>query len=342
MVSKEKESVSTSEATTENPNIGKLGDAKFQPDSLRVKGFCGEIVDDPETYLRYLTSKVLPAFYDNPSATRIIDRAVVRHELELPVEELAVPLHVEACIPLGGEWEGYDWVMIGAHLPGRQLSESTKNALVDLAEKAANFGYEAPKPLPLGYRLEQIDASISGFDLQTMADIFNAAFTDYISSLGTAEEVLAWLSGSDLLPVVVRNAEGKIVAIANGDMAEIDLNGKKFKFLEIGDSAADPAYRSMGLNRLIKHYIISRAAKLGFNSVHTETRAAWGSPNFGNAKNGMEYRGTLFLNCKITGEEDVPETADPDISEESRRMGSLNVWSITEKSPLWQQYLKEE
>ncbi|MBW7955419.1 hypothetical protein H3C66_01680 [Patescibacteria group bacterium] len=329
----------STEIQPENPNIGALGSAGYQQDSLRVKGFCAEIIHDADVYLHHLATRVLPVLTDNPTATRIIDRAIMKRGLTVPTEGLSVPLQREVVVPLGGEWEGYDWVMTGAHMPGRRLSEGTKTALVDLANQAAQLSYEAPKALPPGFSMERITAeNVTLTDLETLAAIFGAAFKTYISPLSTPADVQAWVSSEGIFPVVVRNERGRIVAIANGDMGEIMISGKPFKFLEIGDSAADTQYQMLGLNRNIKHHIIGQAIGMGFHSVHTETRAAWGSPNFGNAKNGMDYRGTLFLNCMISGEEEVAETQDPEIDESSRVMGSLNVWAMTEANPHWKRY----
>lgn len=332
----------TPEVISDNPNIGALGSAAYQEDNLRVKGFCGELVDDPDTYMHYLHTKVLPVLADNPQATRVIDRAIVRRGLVIPTQELAVPLHQEVVVPLGGEWEGYDWVMTGTHMPGRILSESTQHGLRTAAEEADAMPYEAPHPLPPGYTMEKLSGrDVMIDDLESLAAIFRAAFKTYISPLSTAEDVRQWVTSENILPVVVRNEEGAIVAVANGDMGEISIAGQPFKFLEIGDSAANPNYHKMGLNRNIKHHIIGEAIDLGFHSIHTETRAAMKSPNYGNAKNGMRYRGTLYLNCKISGHEDVPETSDPDISAESRVMGSLNVWSMTQANPNWGRFTSQ-
>lgn len=333
----------TAVTPSENPNIGALGSAGYQADNLRIKGFCGELVEDPDTYLHHLTQNVLPLTWRHPEATRVIDRAIIRADVRVPTEELSLPLRPEVVVPLGGRWQGYNWVMTGTHLPGRVLSHPTRTALVDLAEQAARHQYESPKALPPGYTMERlIPGQVSAADCQRLAEIFSQAFKTYISPLSTAAEVATWVNSDGIFPVVVRNEEGQIMAVANGDMGEITVGGQPFRFLEIGDSAADPSVHRLGLNRHIKHYIIQEAIRMGFDSIHTETRAAWGSPNFGNAKNGMWYRGTLFLNCKISGAEDVRETADPEIDEASRVMGSLNVWSMTPANLNWARYQEME
>jgi hypothetical protein len=141
-----------------------------------------------------------------------------------------------------------------------------------------------------------------------------------------------------MYPVAVRNAEGRIVVVASGDIAKMSFGDREFRFFEIGDSAGHPDYRKAGLNRRIKHFLLSEATKMDFDSIHTETRAAWLSPNMGNARNGMVYSGTLWLNCQIGGIEDVAETEDPLLAPESRRMGSLNIWAMTPANQLWDQY----
>jgi hypothetical protein len=97
--------------------------------------------------------------------------------------------------------------------------------------------------------------------------------------------------GEDMYPVAVRNEDGKIVVVASGDIARMKFDGREFRFFEIGDSAAHPDYRSQGINRHIKHFLLSEAVKMHFDSIHTETRSAWKAPNFANSKNGMTTAG---------------------------------------------------
>jgi hypothetical protein len=324
---------------SENPNIGALGSAAYQEGNRRVKAFCGVVIDSPEQYLSWAETEVLQKVRENPETTRVIDRAIVRRGLVIPTERLSIPLTTEARVPLGGEWEGYDWVMFGRNGSGRILSPATTEGILNLAYDAANQTYEQPKPLPAGYSMEGLKGKpLSAADAENLAEIFRASFISYISDLTTADKVLEWASEASVFPVVVRDPSGRIVAVSSGDLASIPMGGRDFKFMEIGDSASNPNFRGFGLNRAIKHYLIAQGIQMGYHSIHAETRAAWGAPNFGNAKNGMEYCGTLFLNCVISGEQDVLETLDPDINDLYRDYGSLNVWAMTEHNPLWAEY----
>lgn len=329
----------TSERKAYKPGIGGLGEPQYQPESLRIKSFCGEIIETPEQYLQYVETTLFPAVEANPDVTRIIDRVLVRDGVQLPFQGMKYDLYTEASIRLGGRWEGYRWAMNGASMPGRELSLSTKTALIEQLMDAKEQKYTPPQDLPPGFKMEKLDGkTISEQDTVDLAEIFKLAFKNYLSPMTTPEQVFAWANGENIYPVVVRNEAGHIVVVANGDIATMRFPDAEFRFFEIGDSAGHPDYRKQGINRYIKHFLLSEAAKMDFDSIHTETRAAWKSPNFGNAKNGMLCYGTLWLNCQIGGPEDVPESSDPNISPESRRMGSLNIWAMTPNNPLWEHY----
>jgi hypothetical protein len=335
--------VDTKIKLSENPNIGALGTASYQEANLRIKGFCGEVIESEDQYLQYYTEKVLTALNDNPETSRIIDRAIVNNNVNIQTKELPVPLSIEAVVPLGGDWEGYSWVMMGTNMPGRILSDKTMNELVRLAQHANEQNYENPRALPSGYKIEVLkETGYSNADLYDLAQIFKDSFTTYISDLFSPKKVDEWLKDPSVYPIIIRNNNNQIVAVSSGDLGEIDLNGKLFKFMEIGDSAGNPKYRGMGLNRNIKHALIEFGVKNGFHSIHAETRSAWAAPNYGNAKNGMIYYGTLPLNCKISGEETVAETADPNIYDHLRIMGSLNIWAMTEKNKNWEKFIKND
>lgn len=325
--------------TSENPNIGALGSASFQELSLRIKGFCGDVVESAENYIRHFEENVMPEMRIHPEASRIIDRAVVRNDVSIPLNELPIPLTVEAVVPLGDEWEGHSWIMMGTNMPGRVLSYATMSQILDLAAEAAQQKYVEPSNLPDGFYLESLkDVSVTGADLEDLSQIFKDSFSNYISDLFHPEQVANWLDDPSVYPIVVRNKFDRIISVSSGDLGEIELAGKKFRFMEIGDSASSLENRGNGLNRIIKHSLIAFGVSRGFHSIHAETRSAWGPPNYGNARNGMGYCGTLPMNCRITGEETIPETSDSEIGEENRVMGSLNVWAMTPLNPNWEKY----
>lgn len=326
----------------DNPNIGALGRSEYQEANKRVKGFSSKIMNSVEEYESYLAEKMLPVLKEEipNGATRVIERTIAKTGVFNVGDNLSkVGLQIEAAVTLGGRWEGHSWVMAGVNFPGRKLSENTHNDLIQLARKASAIGYEPVKPLPAGFSLEIVKPNkLSSNDHIALAKIFQSSFKDYISNLTTPENVKAWEEDTSTFPLVARNAEGEIVVVTNGDLGVTTIEGREFKFLEIGDSASNPEYRNFGLNRNLKALLISEGKRLGFDSIHAETRAAYGSPNFGNAKNGMQYFGTLPMNCVISGIQDVPETLDPSLNDFYRKFGSLNVWAMTPANPHWFNY----
>lgn len=323
-----------------NPNIGALGTAEYQDINHRVKGFCPTIIWDPDIYAGHLAEVVLP-LANSSGASRIIDRAIVAKGLDFSPQAARLGVNVEAIVPLGGDWENFTWAMVGGNKDGRILSSETSAAIRELAHDAAQLGYEKAKPLPQGFTLESIrGVSLSGKDLDRLVEIFSAAFSDYITPMTDPDYLSQWTLDESVMPFIIRNEEGLIVAISNADLAQIQLRnvGRPFRFMEIGDSATHPDFRGAGLNRIIKTEIIRAGKRLGFDSIHTETRACWGAPNYGNSKNGMTYCGTLWNNCVIRGPEDIPESRDPRLSDWAKKFGTLNVWAMTPANPHWKNF----
>ena len=326
---------------SENPNIGALGSAEYQVKNDRIKGFCPSIIHSPRQYLSYLEDIVLP-LADKHHASRIIDRALYSKDPHTLSDGLAnFGLSVEAAIPLGGKWENHFWIMVGTNRQGRLMTQKMKNAITDLANEAQRQKVEPVKSLPEHFKLETIKGvDLTPADFESLVEIFDHAFKAYLTPMTDPNYLAGWVNDESTLPYVIRNHRGEIVAVANADLAQMnfDNSDQTFKFMEIGDSATHPNYRLYGLNRIIKDKIIREGKRLGFDNVHTETRASWKSPNFGNAKNGMKFCGTLWNNCIIQGPEDVKESADPGLAEWARQMGSLNVWAISPNNPNWEHF----
>lgn len=323
-----------------NPNIGALGSAEFQPKNGRIKGFCPVIVHNPCDYLDYLDQVVLP-LAEQSNASRIIDRAVITDDVDISSDLRGHGLSIEAAVPLGGRWENHTWIMVGGNKPGRILSEETSGAIKVLAQRAQSLPFEPVKSLPPDHLLECIKGKeLDEIDLRNLIEIFDAAFSAYLTPMTDPEFLVKWVKDESTMPFVIRNERGLIVAVANADLAEMHFKNavQSFRFVEIGDSATHPDVRNGGFNRVIKARIISTMKGLGYDSVHTETRASWGAPNFGNAKNGMEYCGTLWNNCVIKGPEDIPESTDSHLALWATDFGSLNVWTMTQANQHWMKF----
>lgn len=321
-----------------NPNIGVLGGADYQEVSDRVKGFCGSIVYHPDDYRNHLETHVMVLMNEfNPS--RIIDRALVREGVDIKKAIRDTDLKLEAEVSLGGQWEGYEWLMFGYNGPGRRLSQDTIVKMEDLVYHAAQGSYIPLRKMPVDFSLECISGQdLPVCDIGSLVSIFTDSFDDYLTPMTDPEYLRGWIMDPSTLPFVVRNDKNQIVGVASGDLGEVTFDNRTFRFMEIGDSASDPAYRELGLNRIIKHKLISEAKLRGFDSIHTETRACWGNPNFGNARNGMIYCGLLPSNCMIRGPEDIPESLDPDLEDWARKYGSLNIWALTPAFPTWNMF----
>lgn len=325
-----------------NPNIGVLGGVEYQVISDRVKGFCPVVVSEPDQYRQYFRDRVLPeAIKSNPS--RIIDRAIVKSEIPVPELIGQSQLSCEARVKLGGEWRDNHWVMIGWNREGRVLSGNTRLQILDLAYRAAESQYSPAKSLPDGYILECIQGrDLSSRDALYIAEIYAKSFRKYLVDLTTSENVQAWVKEQSVRPYVVRDENGNIVSVASGDCATAVLEGREFKFMELGDFATDPDHRGSGLIRALAKELISYGVQNGYDSIHAEARACWEAANYVFSKSGLRYYGTLWSNCLIVGSEDIAESADHGLIGKAKEFGSLNIWAISPDDPEWQIYRKSK
>lgn len=326
----------------QNPNIGALGSAEYQQFSDRIKGFCGKIVEEGSDYHSHYVQHVEPLRAGNYS--RIIDRAIISQSVDLTEQLDNYGMHQEARIPLGGRWEGYDWLMVGCNMPGRQLSEQTFSQLGEIISRTSAQLFSNPKELPTDFSIEVLrESNLRPGDIDNLAKIFSSAFDDYITPVTDPNFLQEMVKDLSVIPVIIRNQDGHIVSVGSGEMGTINLNTKngevkEFKFLEIGDLASQPDYRNNGFNRIITQKLIKEAKNLGYDSVHAEARACWDVVNYLFAKNGFTFRGTLPLNTVIRGPESVSESNDPALADYAKKYGSLNVWSLTPADAAWENF----
>ncbi len=301
------------EQRASDPSIRGLAELRYQPESLRLDTFCNRVIERPEEYFQYLTNYVLPFFRSYPDATRVVDRVIVRHGLEIPPDMLEHQPTTEAVIPLGGRWEGYDWMINGLNLPNRQLPVTTKVDWISLAAEAKKFLYQLPKPIEPELRLEQVGA-VSGTP--------------------------------DTLSLVVRNAEGAIVATIEGRGSMVQLDQGLFCTFRIGEPIISPSYQTNALYRYIKHALLSQAVKAGYDCITAEPRADQRLSNIDYAKNGMTHQGILWQHATTPDKMEHTQTADSEPSrgpsDRSMEMISVHLWTLTPKSLLWDLYLEDE
>lgn len=321
-----------------------MGGAEYQATSDRVKGFCSVVISSPDQYTLHFRNRVLPeAIKNNPS--RIIDRAIVKSEIsasELIRESL---LSCEARVRLGGEWRNHDWVMFGWNREGRVLSGDTQLQILDLANRASETQYSPIKTLPNtnGHALECIKGQdLSPRDASDIAKIYSKSFRKYLMDLTTPENVQSWVKEESVRPYVIRDENGSIVSVASGDCATAVLDGREFKFMELGDFATDPDHRSSGFIRVLIKELISYGVRNNYDSIHAEARSCWNAANYVCSKSGLRYYGTLWSNCLIVGPENIAESADQGLIGQAKEFGSLNIWAISPDDPEWQMYKDSE
>lgn len=295
-----------------DPSTQVQAEPRYQPASLRLDTSCNQVIEQPEEYFRYLSTHVFPAFSGYQDATRVVDRAIVRHGLEIPPDILEYQPITEAVVPLGGYWEGYDWMINGLNLPSRQLSLTTKVDLISAAAEAKKYLYQLPKPIAPGLRLERVSAPHAT---------------------------------NDTLSLVVRNANRRIVATIEGVGRTLQLNQGLFRSFQMGEPTISARYQTTALYRYIKHALLAEAVKAGYDCITAETRADQRLSNIDHAKNGMTHHGILWQHMAVPSESGLTEAPDLEHSQlpdHPTDMASVHLWALTQQSLLWDLYLEHE
>ncbi|MFI5241108.1 MAG: hypothetical protein ACHQUA_01605 [Microgenomates group bacterium] len=318
----------------------------FEPVNDRVRSWGPHVFNSNSDYVGYLAKEVLPLCHEE-NVSRVLDRSIVPtsevRSIELGLNSLNTMdrYSLEVSIPLGGRWDGYNWIMVGGNKTGRFVSEETLGKLNAETDNARKLGYTETRVLPQGYKVESIkDRVLDDSDVDSLQTILKASFTHYPTSLLEPDKIRQLPFSPVSHPHVVRNEDGLIVSVATGTVTKIEFPDKRtFIDLEIEDAASHPSVRDMGLNRVIRQVLIKSGVNdLGCDVIHTETRSSLDAPNCANSKNGMRPFGILMSNCYIDGQSTVDEKSDILLADWAKVYSCMNVWAITPRMKEYEYY----
>ncbi len=323
-----------------NLSLGPTDRAEYQHPAHRIKGFCPALIDDPGNYIPHFTE--IHRLREETGATRITSRLVAKTELADPSHPLGLEslfFKQEAVIPLGGDWKGYSFVMLGQNEPERQIRQEVHSEIAGLARRAMTAGAEhVVKPvqeLKDGYRLEALGDNISDQDAVGLAEIYREAFEyyltdDYEQSMHNPAYIKKWAAQESVAPVIIRSPSGQIITVAAADFGMMNFQGKPFRYMELGDSATRKEATEHGFNRILKKQLILAGVAVGADLIYTEPRATFDRVNYTNALCGLTWNGILPQNSYIRSPYNTIH--------EGGKYQTMNVWSIVPDSPAWSYY----
>ncbi|MFH2018406.1 MAG: GNAT family N-acetyltransferase [bacterium] len=150
-------------------------------------------------------------------------------------------------------------------------------------------------------------------DVCDLAEIYRETFTSYLTNL-CSRAVQGMVENN--VVAVVRDLDGKIVAVAMAEVAEISLDGSApLRIAEISEVSTHPLHQRRGLSRLACKKVVDRLRALNIHALFSETRANHFAMMAVAYDSGLSPRGLLVQHCLIASRfsEVVQQTAFGDL-----------------------------
>lgn len=292
-------------------SIGKIGGIGYDATSNRYKGVLTQVAENTGQVEAMLWQCVHRA---GSIGTRMTVRIFTSFQDGERLKELQVPwgeafLRCEAFIP--HKW--YSVAYFGANTPERTSRKETV-----AAEESLLAGVMATPPkkreTPEGFTVEILDRA-NPDDLADLLGVYNASYTRYITDF-TRDSISRMIYEN--IVAVARNGDGRIVAVSQGETAEVPQLG--VDLVELSDTATYPKYRSKGLTTLCKMRLIEALRGSEKAIVFAESRAVSAPVNRQNFSVGMKPGGRLERHCKIASDQfELPQDGE---------YGNMVVWYL--------------
>ena len=287
-------------------SIGTVGGMRFDGISDRWKGIASGIAENARRAKQILGENIVGAA---PGGTRFTMRMFVGAGVrKLDLKEIRAlwgdaTVRMEAFIPVGAKDVGGIAYFGGCTSLREGFDASAAKKEVALLRKVGRKRTSNHAQVPEGFRVELLDPKhIQDCDIEDLVAMYLASYTQYITAF-TCDSVRAMCEEN--MVAVARNGNGNVVAVSQGEVAEIPFAG--IRLVEISETATNPAYRSMGLTTHCKLALIAQL-RSPETLIYAESRANWGGVIRQNLLLGMGVSGWLDRHCVIAAEStDVPQ-----------------------------------
>lgn len=279
-------------------SIGRTDGIEYDSVSDRWKGFIPVVAKDAGEIRHHLDKCIREA---DESGTRLTVRIFTDFQDQNMLRGVSLPwrdsiVQCEAFIPVRAGGIAY----FGANTNVRRNDDRILSEEQKLLARATSTPLKKHTPLP-GYEVEILH-DVSRRDVVDLVEIYEASYTSYITEFTPA--VIRRMV-FDNAAAAVRNSRGRIVAISQGETAEIPEVG--IKLVELSDTATHPKYRSLGLTTLCKLELL-RSLAAHDTVIFAESRAVSIGVLRQNHSIGMRVGGRLERHCKISSDQqDVPQ-----------------------------------
>lgn len=274
-------------------SIGRTDGIEYDPVSDRWKGLIPVVAQDVGEIRHHLDKCVREAAEDG---TRLTVRIFTDFQDLNTLQGVSLPwrdsiVRCEAFIPVRNGGVAY----FGGNTTVRRNDDRVVSEEQKLLARATATPPKKHEPPP-NYKVEILQ-HVTRLDVVDLVEIYGASYTSYITEFTPA---MIQRMVFDNAAAVVRNSDGRIVAISQGETAEIPEIG--MKLVEISDTATHPNYRSLGLTTLCKLELL-RCLAAPDTVIFAESRAVSMGVLRQNHSIGMRVGGRLERHCKISSDQ---------------------------------------
>jgi len=274
-------------------SIGRTDGIEYDPTSDRWKGLIPVVTQNAAEIQRHLGQCIREAA---EGGTRLTVRIFTNFQDLNILQGVSLPwrdgiVRCEAFIPVNNGGVAY----FGGNTTARANDERVVAEEGNLLTKATATPPKK-RELPPGFKVEILH-HVTRLDVADLAEMYAASYTSYITEFTPA---VIQRMVFDNAAAVVRNPDGRIVAISQGETAEIPEVG--VKLVELSDTATHPAYRSLGLTTLCKLELL-RCLTAPDTVIFAESRAVSMGVLRQNHSIGMRVGGRLERHCKISSDQ---------------------------------------
>ena len=301
-------------------SVGILNEYFVDRTNERVKGFFLEPIES-EVSLDNIIKGFDEQFKHN--VDRVTARIFLTNKL-LPYLRDNLKSHLEAIVPLDGEFKELSLIYLGKNVPSRYEKKGITYQEIKMADeinstdRVVDYDTSILKVTSKNFSVN-IEDTLSIKDEERLVAIYKKSFSDTYLFEMNLENVQKLTRNKNNIKAIARN-NNEIVSIGVGEFKEFKVDNKNFKLVELSDAATDTDYMNNGLYTATCALLMKKFYKRKIDLIYGEARAAHKGVNIACKTSGRNLYGMLHKHCKIGGPKTINETGPYE---------NLNVWAIT-------------
>lgn len=311
-----------------NASVGRT-DGTMEIRDGRAKGFCTGLHHAVREIEEYLARKAQEC-EGSPDVHRFFVRIPVAKGVKpKSLRRIRVPwkgteIHLEGLMPaFPGVNDRLGWIAsFGANTKVRTTSPGIRAEEQELRREAVRERPKKRSAPPDGFLVELMERSNPApQDVLDLREIYESSFGAYLVPF--TEEIVAGMIQSNRTAVVRQGKGGKIVAVSQAEMVDLEFEGELWTLIELSETACHRDFRGKGLSQLCNDLLIRTLAGPR-TLIYTDAaannfavmRSSWNS--------GMRPFGWYDQHCRMV-------TLTRDTSEQQTVFSSISPFVLPQK-----------